>query len=49
MKIALVQTHLLWENPNENRRNLEERIHTIQEAVDIIVLPEMFTSGSDSL
>jgi predicted amidohydrolase len=45
MKIALIQTHLLWENPNENRRNLEERSHTIQEAVDIIVLPEMFTSG----
>jgi predicted amidohydrolase len=45
MKIALLQTSLSWENPKENRKNLEEKIHSIPEVVDLIVLPEMFTSG----
>ena len=45
MKIALLQTALSWENPKENRIHLEEKIHSISEVVDLIVLPEMFTSG----
>ncbi len=45
MKIAILQTALSWENPNENRIHLEEKIHSISEVVDLIVLPEMFTSG----
>ena len=45
MKIALLQTNLIWENPNENIRLLEEKINTISQYVDLIVLPEMFTSG----
>jgi predicted amidohydrolase len=45
MKIALLQTALSWENPTENRKNLEEKIHSIPEAIDLIVLPEMFTTG----
>ena len=45
MKIALLQTALSWENPKENRKNLEVKIHSIPEVVDLIVLPEMFTSG----
>ena len=45
MKIVLLQTALSWENPKENRIHLEEKIHSIPETVDLIVLPEMFTSG----
>ncbi len=45
MKIALLQTTLSWENPKENRIHLEEKIHSIPEAVNLIVFPEMFTSG----
>lgn len=45
MKIALVQTTLFWENPSENRKHFEQKINSILETVDIIVLPEMFTSG----
>ena len=45
MKIALLQINLIWENPNENIRLLEEKINTISQYVDLIVLPEMFTSG----
>jgi omega-amidase len=45
MKIALIQSSLTWENPSENRASLTERINSISQYVDLIVLPEMFTSG----
>jgi omega-amidase len=45
MKVALVQTELIWENPSENRKQLGEKINHVVDIVDLIVLPEMFTSG----
>lgn len=45
MKIALVQTTLAWENPMENRSHLVQKINGFLEDVDLIVLPEMFSSG----
>jgi predicted amidohydrolase len=45
MKIALLQVPLVWENPIANRKYFEEKINAITENVDLIVLPEMFTSG----
>lgn len=45
MKIALIQSALFWENPTANRNYFEEKINTLTEKVDLIVLPEMFTSG----
>ncbi|WP_395043688.1 nitrilase family protein [Flavobacterium sp.] len=45
MKTALIQTELSWENPNENKALLQEKINSISQYVDLIVLPEMFTSG----
>ena len=45
MKIALIQTSLFWEKPNENRLLIEQKIDAISQYVDLIVLPEMFTSG----
>jgi omega-amidase len=45
MKIALIQTSLSWENPSENRDSLQDTITSISQYVDLIVLPEMFTSG----
>ncbi|MDB2462739.1 amidohydrolase [Algibacter sp.] len=45
LKIALIQTDLVWENPEQNRVNFTKKIENISEDVDIIVLPEMFTSG----
>ena len=45
MKIALIQTELSWENPNENKALLQEKINAISQYVDLIILPEMFTSG----
>ncbi|MCU0339367.1 MAG: amidohydrolase [Spirosomaceae bacterium] len=45
LSIALIQTALYWENPTANLAMLEEKIAGISSPVDIIVLPEMFTTG----
>ena len=45
MKIALIQSDLVWENPQENRIHFKAKINAITENVDLIILPEMFTSG----
>ena len=45
IQIALIQTYLFWENPEQNRINIEKHISAIKRPVDLIVLPEMFTSG----
>jgi len=39
-----VQTNLVWEHPEQNRQFLAEKLQYINDA-DIIVLPEMFSSG----
>lgn len=44
LTVALIQTSLVWENPKANRANIENKVSTINGA-DLIVLPEMFTSG----
>ena len=45
MKTALIQASLIWENLQANRTYFSEKINAIQEKVDLIVLPEMFTTG----
>ncbi|MGQ7945724.1 amidohydrolase [Flavobacterium sp. WC2509] len=45
MKITLIQSSLFWENPKVNRNYFEEQINAISESIDLIVLPEMFTTG----
>ncbi|WP_034060228.1 amidohydrolase [Lacinutrix jangbogonensis] len=45
LKIAIVQSNLVWENAIQNRINFRSKINTIVEPVDLIVLPEMFTTG----
>ena len=44
MKILLLQSSLVWENPILNRQHFEEKINESADA-DLIVLPEMFTTG----
>lgn len=44
MKVALIQSPIIWENPEANRVYFEEKINAIDK-VDLIVLPEMFTTG----
>ena len=45
MKIALIQSDLYWESPFENRKNFESKINQIDSEVNLIVLPEMFSTG----
>lgn len=45
LTIELVQTHLLWENPQANRAALQSKIESLQNTADLIILPEMFTTG----
>lgn len=45
MKIAIIQAPLFWENAKENQSYFEGKINSISENTDLIVLPEMFTTG----
>nr|WP_297782722.1 nitrilase family protein [uncultured Allomuricauda sp.] len=45
LNIALIQTDLFWEDPVSNRKMFEEKMMSIPDDVDLIVLPEMFTTG----
>lgn len=45
LKIALIQSDLVWENPQQNSINFSNKINTISNDVDLIILPEMFTTG----
>ena len=45
LKIALIQANLVWHNVKENRNQFSKKINAIKESVDVIVLPEMFTTG----
>ena len=45
LNIALIQTDLVWHNAEQNRINFSMKIEKISKKVDLIVLPEMFTTG----
>lgn len=45
MKVALIQTLIHWENPQANQHHFGKLIDSINEKVDLIVLPEMFSTG----
>ncbi|QSW87182.1 amidohydrolase [Flavobacterium endoglycinae] len=45
MKIALIQSDLNWENASANRSNFESKINQVDPEVNLIVLPEMFSTG----
>lgn len=45
LRIALIQTGLYWEDIPANLQMLDGKIDTIKEEADLIVLPEMFSTG----
>ncbi|SHI39883.1 amidohydrolase [Algibacter luteus] len=45
LTVGLIQSDLVWENPEQNRLNFTKKIDAISEVVDVFVLPEMFTTG----
>ena len=45
LTITTIQTILHWEDKTANLRMLEQKINSIQEKMEIVVLPEMFSTG----
>ena len=45
LRVTLLQTHLVWEDPEANRRALVRELQGLAGTTDLIVLPEMFTTG----
>lgn len=45
LTFTLIQTKLLWENKEANLQLLEEKIKTIPQSTEVVVLPEMFSTG----
>ncbi len=45
LSVSIIQTNLFWENSTANLANLEEKIAQISLPTDLIILPEMFTTG----
>lgn len=45
MKISIIQTDIVWENKQENLRLLHKRLSALCGETEIVVLPEMFTTG----
>ena len=45
LTFTLIQSNLQWEDKTANLQQLEEKILSIQEPTQIIVLPEMFNTG----
>ncbi len=45
LTITTIQSNLLWEERSANLHLLEQKIATIPEKTEIIVLPEMFSTG----
>ncbi|HNV51684.1 MAG TPA: nitrilase-related carbon-nitrogen hydrolase, partial [Tenuifilaceae bacterium] len=45
MRVTIIQSGLEWENPNANKINFEKKIKEVAHNSDLILLPEMFTTG----
>lgn len=45
LKVTIIQTALSWEKKEENILKFSEKIASISEKTDLIVLPEMFNTG----
>ena len=45
LRVSLVQTDLVWEDPAAHCAQLEERLADLAGKTDVVVLPEMFATG----
>lgn len=45
LKVTFIQSSLYWQDAEKNRSHFQELIFQIKENSDIVVLPEMFTTG----
>ena len=45
LTITTIQTNLFWEDKQANMQMLRQKIDSIEEKTEIVILPEMFTTG----
>src|SRR5258705_9702609 len=45
LSISTIQTNLSWEDKAGNLQMLEQKINSIKEKTEVVVLPEMFSTG----
>ena len=45
LRLTLIQTDIIWENKQENLRLLRNRLEKLSGTTEIVVLPEMFSTG----
>ena len=45
IKIALIQPDIIWEDPEANKKSCAGMFRDLKDAVDVILLPELFTTG----
>jgi len=45
LKVTLYQSYLFWENIDKNLYNIEVKLSSVRRSTDLIVLPEMFSTG----
>ena len=45
LTVTLIQTNLHWENKKANLEMLQRKIESIKEKTEVVILPEMFTTG----
>lgn len=45
MRISIIQTDIVWENKQENLRLLRRKLEALRGTTEVVVLPEMFSTG----
>ena len=45
MKVTIIQTHLFWEDRKKNLSHFDALLDKLKGPTDLIILPEMFTTG----
>jgi predicted amidohydrolase len=45
LKVTLIQTQLYWEDVAANLRMFDEKVNAIPERTEVVILPEMFSTG----
>jgi predicted amidohydrolase len=45
LRISVVQANLIWENAKENRKQFDDKFDALSADIDMVILPEMFTTG----
>ncbi len=45
LKVTIIQSDLVWENIDANLKNFTEKVHSVNEETNLIILPEMFATG----